>query len=91
MVAEGIIQPFARVNFQNSPVDCFGKRDALAESVPKLRIRLSSRAAPRRRVKYCSKIVCLFKSRGHAAVKNESMSLLELRSHGDFLLCMAFG
>ena len=37
LVAEGIILPFARVNFQNSPVDCFGKRDALAESVPKPR------------------------------------------------------
>ena len=37
LVAEGMVQLFARVNFQNSPVDCFGKRDALAESVPKPR------------------------------------------------------
>ena len=34
LVAEGIIQPFARVNFPNSPADCLEKRDALAESVP---------------------------------------------------------
>ena len=52
-----------RVNSENSPVDCFRKRGILAENAPKLWVRLSSRAAPRRRVKSCSRIVYSFKSR----------------------------
>ncbi|MBQ3692588.1 MAG: hypothetical protein II931_04620, partial [Clostridia bacterium] len=29
-----MLKPFARGEFQNSPGDCFGRGDALAESVP---------------------------------------------------------